>query len=781
MQQLHHMDLSDNRLSGALPPEWATWKQLRRLYLSGNRLGGRLPLAWEAMASLQKLDLSENDLGGPLPPEWAAMDDMRELYLDRNWLAGPVPSAWKAMANATIVHLGHNRLTGALPAEWAAMRGLWALSLTSNALSGPLPPTWLALTSLIFLDLSDNVLSGPVPSAWQGMGSLARLDVSSNQLEGPPPLAEWPMLQYLNASHNRFTGSLSGRPWWPTAIVVDVSYNDLYGPVDWVTQLPPALLSINASGNRFNSLAAEALQLLHRDMIVMVILLDIAFECPLPELQALPPNLLLHTSMCMPPSAVLVGGGVALLMLVVLMVIIRTSLYHQAMYILQKGSDALLRYHPKCLAILLMHGVDLVIDPISYWHMFAVATKPPPDVCAPVNSIVRGTMGTSTTFQPDLSHLGADLSALYPALWDKCRLFPFKIHRCLGREVSPTKYVQTRSSTTLTALTAYEDTRLVCNEFLWGPPDAQGNRVALCAFDESTGVCERMAHTRADTSAAFLTALIVSCVLVHLKEGLKLLGVLYILAFGMVSPVWLSFIRETPFIVLLMVYKPTAAREVCLHECNTRDALLAIMYDVIAENVSQAALLVAFTLFVSQSGIDVWVSITLMINVVGICYRVVALIQSKLNGPSNRVQSALHLTSQQRLRLGVSDLSPAAVEGMANLEWVQDAVPLADVDKVEVQPSGVPRESMSPLPFQVPRRQSIASTRSISTKELSQTKDVLHCEADLDSLASRVITGDSVAIPVIITGGSLASPVITTEDSLANPLSFCPLGFIVPR
>ena len=777
MPQLHHLDLSENRLSGALPSAWAAWKQLRRLYLSGNGLGGPLPRAWETMASLQKLDLSENDLGGPLPPEWAAMDDMRELYLDRNRLVGPVPSAWTAMANAYIVHLGHNRLTGALPAEWAAMRGLWALSLTSNALSGPLPPTWSALTSLTLLDLSDNVLSGPgVPSAWQGMGTLTRLDVSSNQLEGPPPLAEWPVLQYLNASHNRFTGSLSGGPWWPTAVVVDVSYNDLDGPVDWVPQLPPSLIALNASGNRFNSLPAEALQLLDRDTMVMVVLLDITFECPLPEKQALHPNLVLHTSMCRPPSAVLVGVGVAILLLAVSMVIIRIHLHHRAMYILQKGADMLLRYHPKYLAILLMHGVDLLIDPISYWHMFGAVTKPPPDVCAPVNSVRWGTMGTLIVFQPDVSQLVTESSALYPAF--TCLAFPFKFHRCLGREGSPTKYVQTTTSGNVAAgyfssLSSARDlSRVVCGELRWGPPNGQGGSVGLCAFDETFGVCRLAAHAQADTNAAFLTALIASCVLVHVKEGLKLLGVLYVLAFGMVSPVWLSFIRETPFIVLLMVYKPTAAREVCLHEYNTRDCLLLIMYDVVAENVLQAALLVAFTLFVSQSGIDVWVSITLLINVAAICYKVVTLASTIKRGCSIRVGSTPHLTSQQMQVLGASGLSPEAVEAMANLEWIQDAVPLADVDKVKVQPSAVPGEAAPPLPSKVTRCPSVASTRSVATEELSETKDVLHSEAHLDSLATRVITGDSVASPVIITGGSLASPGITAADSRVNPLQF---------
>ena len=33
LQQLYHLDLSNNELSGTLPQEWSAWRQLRRLYL----------------------------------------------------------------------------------------------------------------------------------------------------------------------------------------------------------------------------------------------------------------------------------------------------------------------------------------------------------------------------------------------------------------------------------------------------------------------------------------------------------------------------------------------------------------------------------------------------------------------------------------------------------------------------------------------------------------------------------------------------------------------------
>lgn len=50
-----------------------------------NRLTGPLPAAWAGMGSLRKLVLSENNVTGALPPDWGTgMPQLQELWLEYN-------------------------------------------------------------------------------------------------------------------------------------------------------------------------------------------------------------------------------------------------------------------------------------------------------------------------------------------------------------------------------------------------------------------------------------------------------------------------------------------------------------------------------------------------------------------------------------------------------------------------------------------------------------------------------------------------------------------------
>ncbi len=76
------IDLSDNRLAGALPP----------------RIGN--------LVHLEKLDLSGNELAGPIPPELGNLPGLSTLYLAGNKLTGCIPASLRQIENNDLDILG---------------------------------------------------------------------------------------------------------------------------------------------------------------------------------------------------------------------------------------------------------------------------------------------------------------------------------------------------------------------------------------------------------------------------------------------------------------------------------------------------------------------------------------------------------------------------------------------------------------------------------------------------------------------------------------------------
>ena len=131
--------LSDNQLTGAIPPELGNLARLEVLWLAHNRLTGAIPPALGALARLEFLTLDENRLTGPIPPALGGLARLEILLLDNNLLMGPIPPALGALARLEILLLSDNRLMGPIPPELGHLGRLAVVLLADNRFTGCLP------------------------------------------------------------------------------------------------------------------------------------------------------------------------------------------------------------------------------------------------------------------------------------------------------------------------------------------------------------------------------------------------------------------------------------------------------------------------------------------------------------------------------------------------------------------------------------------------------------------------------------------------------------------
>ncbi|BBN12613.1 hypothetical protein MPTK1_5g21560 [Marchantia polymorpha subsp. ruderalis] len=205
-QSLKWLDLSSNQLVGNLPEMVVNnLFRLTHLNLSHNRLTGAVPSEYGSSRSLKSIDLSYNLLEGETPPDlfYASISD---LLLSNNRLTGPIP-----LPDASTSSPGNN-LTSS-PSRYAQadtrpMSPLEVLDLSANNLVENIPDRIGSLVNLRILKLSTNRLTGTLPDTLSELKQLQTLDFSRNQLSGPLPDQLPSSLVALNLSNNHFTGTV---------------------------------------------------------------------------------------------------------------------------------------------------------------------------------------------------------------------------------------------------------------------------------------------------------------------------------------------------------------------------------------------------------------------------------------------------------------------------------------------------------------------------------------------------------------------------------------------
>ncbi len=86
---------------------------LHALLLTNHSIGNMSSLhALSGMNSLISLDLSTNKFTGNLIPDWCYLFNLQFLDLRENMVTGTLPSEWASFVNLTTLFLGSNHITG---------------------------------------------------------------------------------------------------------------------------------------------------------------------------------------------------------------------------------------------------------------------------------------------------------------------------------------------------------------------------------------------------------------------------------------------------------------------------------------------------------------------------------------------------------------------------------------------------------------------------------------------------------------------------------------------
>lgn len=206
---LRHLKLSDNFLTGEIPPQIGKCRNLRTLLVDGNILEGKIPLEIGLAVELRVLDVSRNSLTGRIPKLLGnclklSVLVLTDLFDDRGGSdAGSlVEDKFRGEFNAFVGNIPHAVLS------LSSLEILWAPRAN---LGGRLPVEWIdSWCSLRILNLAENYVTGVVPESLGMCRNLTFLDLSSNNIVGILPLDQLHVscMMYFNVSRNNISGLL---------------------------------------------------------------------------------------------------------------------------------------------------------------------------------------------------------------------------------------------------------------------------------------------------------------------------------------------------------------------------------------------------------------------------------------------------------------------------------------------------------------------------------------------------------------------------------------------
>jgi len=259
------INLSNNNLTGTIPPEIGQLAALTRLNMHSNNLSGNTPSTIGNLSELLQIWLFKNQLSGMLPPEIGNLSNLTHFGAGVNQLTGTIPGSYGNLSNLGFFTIPQNQLSGCFDANLVNIcdaasnaninsgnnfDALWSDFCANGAgsCSPPPPPTNCSTDSLTMVDLyyatngqnwtitwnlnepmntwyglilnadgcveqinlPNNNLVGTLPTAIGGLSALVRLNLHTNQLSGsiPTSIGNITTLEQIWLFSNQMTGTL---------------------------------------------------------------------------------------------------------------------------------------------------------------------------------------------------------------------------------------------------------------------------------------------------------------------------------------------------------------------------------------------------------------------------------------------------------------------------------------------------------------------------------------------------------------------------------------------
>ncbi|RWR78907.1 receptor-like protein 12 [Cinnamomum micranthum f. kanehirae] len=304
--------LSENNISGEIPPSICAAKNLVVLDLSLNNLSGSIPTCLGQLNKLLVLNLGKNSFRGVIPHSFRHGCSLRTLNLNGNLLEGSLPQSLANCTQLEVLNIGNNLIKDSFPSWLGSLKQLRILILRSNKFFGPIqhPEDQNAFSRLQIIDVSLNDFMGNLSSEFfrslkammdgeferrsfrsdildlnrnnyqesvgvtlkglemeflNSLYLLTAIDLSNNKFQGsiPDDIGNLKSLNTFNMSRNEFTGSIPSSFGNLTQLEsLDLSRNNLSGGIPTELTSLTFLAVLNLSYNRLMGRIPQARQFL---------------------------------------------------------------------------------------------------------------------------------------------------------------------------------------------------------------------------------------------------------------------------------------------------------------------------------------------------------------------------------------------------------------------------------------------------------------------------------------------------------------------------------------
>ncbi|KAK9209660.1 hypothetical protein WN944_002027 [Citrus x changshan-huyou] len=281
---LEQVSLNSNSLEGKVSGALGNLTSINRLYLSNNRLEGKIPRSLGRLCNLKSISLSGVNLSqemseifdifsgcvsdgleilvlrncrifGPLTDKLGQFRNLDTLDLSDNFISGHVPLSLGELSTLRVVDLSLNRLNGTLTQiHFSNLTRLLDFKASGNSLTFNVSLDWFPPFQLEVLGLQSCELGNQFPPWLHSQKHLTYLDISNTGIVGTIPTWVWKNLSqinYLNLSHNYIHGEIPNLTDVSQLESLDLSFNNLSGP------LPLVSFSVYALDLSSNSLSGS--------------------------------------------------------------------------------------------------------------------------------------------------------------------------------------------------------------------------------------------------------------------------------------------------------------------------------------------------------------------------------------------------------------------------------------------------------------------------------------------------------------------------------------------